>query len=772
MKQIFSILILYSLIYASLSFANGIAENDKAIFILHSYSQEYAWTRNEHLGFVKTLTNNKWTGGINFAVEYLDTKRIPFDLNYRLFFYNYLQKKYENFSPDLIFCTDDNALDFLVQFKNKLFGRTPVVFCGINDFNALQKLNRQEYTGVFEKKEFLPNLELINKLFPHPDQIRIVGDDSNTCRAIVKKIKNDLKSKMPKQAFDFLITNSFETMLSELKSMKKGIIFLTTLGGLKDKNGNVIPLKKAIGSIVTSGHFTIISMEDVYLHEGVLGGYVTSGISQGKKAAELAIKILMGKSAISLPVMDKSPNQYMFNYPELVRMNFPLSMLPEQSIVHNKPVSFYEQNKLIIWGFIIAFILLAIAFIGVSFGLINSRKAKKAVMKSEKKYRNLFESSLDAIVLFNPSKGFIDCNPITLKLFGLESKKQFLNLDTQGLSPLYQPDGKKSSAKFAEMVNKVSIEGSQLFEWKYKKSNGSLFDASVSLTHTDTGIQSLFQATIRDVSTMKHAQEMMIQTEKMMSIGGLAAGMAHEINNPLAGMMQNADLMNKRLTDTQLPKNIETAEEVGLSMESIKQYMEKRGILKMVEAVKGSGTRMARIVENMLSFARKEDTAFSSHSMTELLDKTLDLASTDFNLKKRYDFKSLMIKKEYQTAPLVPCQASKIQQVFLNILKNGSQAMQEAGTEKPCFLLKIWFDDKSKTVCTEINDNGPGLDRETRERIFEPFFTTKPIGSGTGLGLSVSYFIITEIHKGKIKVVSKRGEGCNFIIRLPVDIRS
>jgi len=118
--------------------------------------------------------------------------------------------------------------------------------------------------------------------------------------------------------------------------------------------------------------------------------------------------------------------------------------------------------------------------------------------------------------------------------------------------------------------------------------------------------------------------------------------------------------------------------------------------------------------------------------------------------------------------PLVPCEAAKIQQVLLNIFKNGAQAMQEASIEKPIFIVRVSYEEVPKTASIEIEDNGPGMDEKTRKRIFEPFFTTKPVGIGTGLGLSVSYFIITENHGGTMAVESTLGHGAKFIIHLPL----
>jgi PAS domain S-box-containing protein len=275
---------------------------------------------------------------------------------------------------------------------------------------------------------------------------------------------------------------------------------------------------------------------------------------------------------------------------------------------------------------------------------------------------------------------------------------------------------------------------------------------------------------IDDVTERVQIEEMMVQSEKMLSVGGLAAGMAHEINNPLAGIIQNTEVISRRLANN-LPANERAAAEAGTTIETIRAFMEIRGIPKMLVGIRESGKRAAEIVSNMLSFAHKSDTGASFHDMPELLDKTLALAATDYDLKKQYDFKNIRIVKEYEKdLPQVPCEAGTIQQVILNILRNGAEAMWECrdAAQKPCFTLRIADETPTGMIRIEIEDNGPGMDESTRRRLFEPFFTTKQVGLGTGLGLSVSYFIIVENHGGRMKVESSPGKGARFIIHLPV----
>ncbi len=278
-----------------------------------------------------------------------------------------------------------------------------------------------------------------------------------------------------------------------------------------------------------------------------------------------------------------------------------------------------------------------------------------------------------------------------------------------------------------------------------------------------------------DVTEKIRLEEMMVQSEKMLSVGGLAAGMAHEINNPLAGMMQTADVMASRLGgDIDMPANLKAAEVSGTTMEAIQKFMDVREIQRMITTIRESGQRVAEIVDNMLSFARKSDASVSSHNPAKLMDKTLELAATDYDYQKQYDFKNIVIIKKYEAnLPMLPCEGAKIQQVLLNILRNAAQAMQENirtdNENKPRLILRLIWETKTNMLRVEIEDNGPGMDADIRKRIFEPFFTTKPLGIGTGLGLSVSYFIIYENHGGTMDVVSEPGKGATFIIWLPLD---
>ncbi|SLM28315.1 putative Histidine kinase [Desulfamplus magnetovallimortis] len=275
---------------------------------------------------------------------------------------------------------------------------------------------------------------------------------------------------------------------------------------------------------------------------------------------------------------------------------------------------------------------------------------------------------------------------------------------------------------------------------------------------------------VDDVTERVKMDEIVIQSEKMLSMGGIAAGMAQEMNNPLAGIIQNIQVIRNRI-QKKLPANESTAVECGISFDAMGNYLEKRGIFKMIDAVHQSGKKAACIVEDMLNFSRKSEGYVSDEEIVVLVDKSVKIALNDhmINSDTNSSFTSIEINRNYQeNLPRIPCQAGKIQQVILNILKNGIQAMETKSYEDGD---KKRFDITIRTapndmICILISDNGHGMSETISKKIFEPFFTTKK--NCTGLGLSIAYFIITEDHKGYLSVSSDQNKGTTFTIRLPM----
>jgi len=273
-------------------------------------------------------------------------------------------------------------------------------------------------------------------------------------------------------------------------------------------------------------------------------------------------------------------------------------------------------------------------------------------------------------------------------------------------------------------------------------------------------------STVQDITQRMHAEEMMIQNEKMSMVAGMAAGLAHEVNNPLGIIAQDLQNLQRRLSP-EVAANNKVAGELGLDLHLVEQYLAGRDILSFISSMRGAVKRASGIISNMLQFSRLSNLTKQVVSLNDVIDQSLLLASGDYDLRKKYDFRNVKIVRRYEPGmPNSLISLTEMEQVFVNLLKNAAQAMYAEKTADPTIVLH--------TRCTEshvvasITDNGPGMSEAVRKRIFDPFFTTKDVGSGTGLGLSVSYAIVTKKHEGEISVESAPGHGTCFTVRLPL----
>lgn len=232
------------------------------------------------------------------------------------------------------------------------------------------------------------------------------------------------------------------------------------------------------------------------------------------------------------------------------------------------------------------------------------------------------------------------------------------------------------------------------------------------------------------------AQEQLINAEKLASLGRMAAGVAHELNSPLTGIVTFAHLMVKRMP----PENTQDAEDLKV-------------IIDQAE-------RCSRIVRGLLGFSRKTASEKAHVDMNTLIESTLSMVR---NQAKFYNI-AFDVRLD-KSIPDVNVDPNQIQQVFLNLLINAADAMEEKG--KITISSRMIEVAADRFVELEFTDTGPGIPEEIRSKVFEPFFTTKPAGKGTGLGLAVSYGIIKK-HEGQIFVKSGHGQGASFFIRLPI----
>jgi PAS domain S-box-containing protein len=276
---------------------------------------------------------------------------------------------------------------------------------------------------------------------------------------------------------------------------------------------------------------------------------------------------------------------------------------------------------------------------------------------------------------------------------------------------------------------------------------------------------------IDDVTEKIHMEEAIVQSDKVLSLGGMAAGMAHEINNPISAIIQNAQNIERRLA-TNLDVNVAQAEKSNIDLGALNHYLKERRILSFLTNITQSGLRASNLVSNMLQFSRANDLSMQPCLVIEVLEKAINIAITDDQLHNFKGNFELNFDQDFQAPEaMVLGVFTELEQVLLNLIKNASFAISErklSSNDIDEGVINIHQFIRNDQCIISVGDNGIGMHSSTRKKIFEPFFTTKDVGSGTGLGLSVSFFIISSHHKGQMQVDSEYGTGTVFEISLPL----
>ena len=377
---------------------------------------------------------------------------------------------------------------------------------------------------------------------------------------------------------------------------------------------------------------------------------------------------------------------------------------------------------------------------GITSDITGRKAAEEELVKSERKYRALFEESKDAIIIRGPNGSILDVNTSGVELFGYSSKEELMKVSFEELC-----QDRDEVRRFNEEIRGRGYVKD--FEWRLVRKDGQVIiaNATVNAVRDEKGEIMVYRGILRDVTERKKLEQQLLQAQKMEAIGQLSGGIAHDINNILSTITGAGEL---------LLSNLREDDPARVFVENI-----------MTSAIKGG-----KLTQNLLTFSRMQPIDLKPTKLNDLIA----------NFQK---FLSQLIGEdiELKTAltgdgPVVRADRSQIEQVLMNLAMNSRLAMPGGGvltitTELAAiddkFVGLYGYGKPGRYAMVRISDTGVGIPRETMKRIFEPFFTTREVGKGSGLGLSIVYGIIKQ-HNDYINVYSEPGEGTEFRIYLPL----
>lgn len=501
------------------------------VLLINSYSEGYVWTDNVVKGVEDILSKNK---DIILKIEYMDTKVINTPSYYRLL-HDLYEKKYSTSTFDIVIVSDDDAFNFVKQYRDELFPDVPVVFCGVNNFTTAKAEGLTKYTGVNEEADFTANLDLIFSLHPGTKKIYVINDKMTTAGLLELEFNKATQPFKDKAEFVYLDNLSLTELKEKLVDIpKQSVVFY--LSFFKDAHGQsytpeeVLPV---LSQVITS---PIYGAADYMLGNGIVGGMLKSSYYQGKTAAELALNIIGGEDVTTIPVVTKSPNQYMFDYFQLSKYSISMRNLPQGSIVVNEPETFYYKYKMLIWTAVTIFITL-LSFIFIL--LFNIKKRKRAqrglqtiiaMASSIVDYQSLesFKVALvgqlrellpikdDPLLLKYPSQEDTAEEKSSLRPMSDQGKKSVLTLPIQATNLILNALNEKRCS-----VNHK--HGVALFKSKYLPGNVIYLQGTKDLDDLDRDLLEIFANNVSmSVDNIeKHKMEKSLETAKQIQMSML-----------------------------------------------------------------------------------------------------------------------------------------------------------------------------------------------------------------------------------------------------------
>lgn len=724
----------YFLLFSILFFNHLFANQSKEVLLIHSYHKGYAWTDDISNSIEKNFAKHQ---NIELTTVYMDTKRIDDSLYLENLSKIYKQQFFDR-KFDLIIISDNNAFDFIEKYYDYLFKDTPVLFCGINNYNKnmLEKLNFKNISGVAEDVDIEKNFELISKLHPNLQNLLIINDTSATGYAVKKDLSEIIKKYEKKfniEYTDNLEITDLKTKVSKLEKTNSAILFVLLF---KDTSGKYFTYKQSFEQVKKVSEVPIYGLWDFYLNSGMVGGLLTSAISQGDTVSKMALDILNGKDIKNIPVVEKSPNLYIFDYNELKKFNLDISRHVENPIILNEPNSIYKEHTKFFIITVLTILLLAIIVIILKANIQRREKLELELSNRIEFDKVLLDTIPNPLYYKNIEGKFLGCNTAFASLVN-SSRDEIIGKTAFDFFPFKVAN--KNTQIDKELLQTFSTSTSEFTFYTPANDMKHIILNKAVYKNIDGSVGGIV-CIMDDISERIQQKQFLIQQSKLAEMGDMIAAIAHQWNEPLVELSALVqDIQTSYLLNELKDKDVKSF--VNDSMIQIK-YMSKtlsdfRNFLK-------PSTK-----KNLFSISK------ALNEINEIIGKQVFYSNIEMNFNYKNKNEELLIYG-YE---------NEFKQVLLNIINNAKNKIVDKNlpiNKKGKIDINIQRCANYNTI--EIIDDAGSIDEKIINSIFEPYFTTKE--DGTGLGLYMAKIIIEDKMRGMISVRNEENSVV-FTIKLP-----
>ncbi len=737
--------VFFAIIIAILLFnTNDLFSTNKNVLVIHSYHQGYEWTDNINVGITSVFD----TVDVDLYFEYLDTKR-TFSEEY-LFHLFELQKSKTRVDFDVIIVSDNNGLEFLKKYHEKLYPDVPIVFCGINNYSEELIKDINNITGIIEGVDFKRTIDLITKLNPERTKVIIINDKLTTTGKENKKfLINEVIPQYNKSLeFEFFEDYSLEE-LSKL-SVNLGddeVIYLLTYS--KDIYGNFYENDEVVNFLSKNSIVPIYGSWGFYLGNGIIGGKLTTGNFQGEQASLMAYKILNGAKANEIPIIKDEFGEYMFDYNYLKKFNIDSNNLPLNSKVINKPPTFIETYKGFLYVLILILVIITITLLVVN---IRKRRIAKELIDANikldkkvnartielKKISSFLQTLIDSIpnpIYYKDENGaYLGCNLAFSKFFNLSKSdvigKKVTDIAQQDkITEYYDVD-----MDILKKQKNISQEGN------IKDAKGETHDVVIfkaPFTHPSSQEKGLI-GIILDVTEQKNIESQLRDAnatkDRFFSI------IAHDLKNPFHTLM-------------------------GLSSILLENYIDfdEKKVKMLLENINSVSKNTYNLLVTLLEWSRSQAGKIEYKPIN--IDISLYAIESISTLEQMASEKQISIINNITEKLIVYADSNMLHTIIRNLITNAIKFTNSGDKIELSSVIKDNF------VEISIIDNGVGISENDLRNMFKIDSKVQYRGTedeaGSGLGLLLCKDFI-EANKGRIWVESSLGNGSTFTFTLPL----